>query len=213
MGINDIYIIGNGGFAKEVYFLLEEIGIFNVKGFVDHQPKETKIIFNNKTIPIFDEDFFLKNMIGETIVIGIGKPNIIDKVFNKYKNFKKPNIIHPNFIGHTKNISMGDGNIITAGVIFTTNIKIGSFNVFNLNTTIGHDTIIGDCNVFNPSCNISGNNNIGNKNLFGVGSISLENIVLGDNNIIGASALITKKINNNGVYIGIPAKFIKNNEN
>jgi acetyltransferase-like isoleucine patch superfamily enzyme len=77
--------------------------------------------------------------------------------------------------------------------------------------TVGHDSIIGNQNVFNPSTNISGNNKIGDGNLFGVGSISLENMEIGDNNVIGASALLTKNINNDGVYVGIPAKMIKNN--
>ena len=126
----------------------------------------------------------------------------------KYKDFNNPNIIHSSFIGDKKNINIGVGNIITAGVIFTTDINIGSFNVFNLNMTIGHDTKIGDLNVFNPSTNISGNNIIGNCNLFGVGSISLENIKIGDFNIIGASALVTKNISDNGLYIGVPAKKI-----
>jgi UDP-3-O-[3-hydroxymyristoyl] glucosamine N-acyltransferase len=79
--------------------------------------------------------------------------------------------------------------------------------------TVGHDTVIGDYNVFNPSTNISGNNKIGTKNLFGVGSISLENMLIGDNNVIGAASLITKNIDNNGVYIGVPSKLIKNNDN
>ena len=78
--------------------------------------------------------------------------------------------------------------------------------------TVGHDTIIGDGNVFNPSTNISGNNKVGNNNLFGVGSISLENLTIGNYNVIGASSLITKSITDNGVYMGIPSKFIKNNK-
>lgn len=209
---DNIYIIGTGGFAKEIYFLLKEVNLYNIKGFVEYKPKNFELKIGLETLPIIDEEEFLDNYEWSNIVIGVGRPYLLKMLSEKFKNFNKPNIIHPNFISDNKNIIMGVGNIITAGVIFTTDIKIGSFNVFNLNMTIGHDSIIGDQNVFNPSSNISGNNKIGNCNLFGVGSISLENMIIGNNNIIGASALLTKSIENNGIYMGVPAKLIKNND-
>ncbi len=206
-----IYIIGTGGFAKEVYFLIKETKLYEFKGFVDYRPKNSHLMIGVESNPIIDEDEFLSEYKGSNVVIGVGRPHLLKKLSEKFESFKTPNIIHPSFISDKININIGVGNIITAGVIFTTNITIGSFNVFNLNMTIGHDSIIGNHNVFNPSTNISGNNKIGNGNLFGVGSISLENIEIGNNNVIGASALLTKKINNDSVYIGIPAKMITNN--
>jgi sugar O-acyltransferase (sialic acid O-acetyltransferase NeuD family) len=209
--MNTIYIIGASGFAKEVYFLLKDLNLYKIGGFIDKTPINKNLKIGNDIIDIIDEEFFLENFKDCFVCFGIGSPKILNTLYKKYKNYIFPNIIHPSFIGNIESISFGLGNIITLGVIFTTNIKIGSFNIFNLNMTLGHDTIIGDMNVFNPSTNISGNNKIGNSNLFGVGSISLENMEIGDNNTIGASALVTKNINNNGVYIGIPAKLIKNN--
>jgi sugar O-acyltransferase (sialic acid O-acetyltransferase NeuD family) len=206
-----IYIIGTGGFAKEVFFLLKEINLYDFKGFVDFKPKNKYLVIGSDSNPIIDEEEFLSEYKGSNIVIGVGRPHLLKILSEKFKDFKTPNIIHPTFISDKKNINIGVGNIITAGVIFTTNITIGSFNVFNLNMTVGHDSIIGNQNVFNPSTNISGNNKIGNGNLFGVGSISLENMEIGDNNVIGASALLTKNINNDGVYVGVPAKIMKNN--
>jgi len=208
----NIYIIGCGGFSKEVFYLINETEEFNVKGFVEHNPTKPFFFIDNQEIPIIDEDLFIETFKGENVVIGIGRPLIIERLTNKFKDFSFPNIIHPTFTYHKNNLNIGVGNIITAGVRFTTDITIGSFNIFNLNMTVGHDSIIGDGNVFNPSTNISGNNNIGNYNLFGVGSISLENLTIGDYNAIGASCLITKSITNNGVYIGIPYKFVRNNK-
>lgn len=207
----EIYVIGTGGFAKEVYFLLKETNLYEFKGFVDYKPKNSHLVVGVESNPIIDEEEFLSKYKGSNIVIGVGRPHLLKKLSEKFEGFKTPNIIHPSFISDKKNINMGVGNIITAGVIFTTNITIGSFNVFNLNMTIGHDSIIGNQNVFNPSTNISGNNKIGDGNLFGVGSISLENMEIGNNNVIGASALLTKNINDDGVYVGIPAKMMKNN--
>ena len=154
--MNDIYIIGAGGFAKEVCFLIKSSTNFEVKGFIDKCSGE--IEFNNYTIPIIDEDYFLSNFKNVNVCIGIGNPMIISKLYNKYKDYKFPNIIHSSVIYDYDNIKIGSGNIITAGCKLTTFINIGSLNIFNLNTTVGHDVSIGNCNVFNPlNCSLLNN--------------------------------------------------------
>lgn len=205
--MEDIYIIGSGGFAKEVYFLLKEINKFKIKAFVDVQDGDD-IIFSEKSIPIITEDDFLKLKFSNkpNLVMGLGDPILLDKIAKKFKDYTFPNIIHPNVVLDIDNIIMGRGNVITAGVVMTTHIKIGSFNVFNLNTTIGHDVVIGNYNIFNPSVNISGEVMIGDKNLFGVGSVVLQQKNFGNNSILGASSLLTKDAGDNLILVGVPAK-------
>lgn len=50
---------------------------------------------------------------------------------------------------------------------------------------------------------------IGNNNNIGPNVTILDNLSIGDCNIIGAKALITKNIGSMGVYMGMPAKYIK----
>ena len=144
--------------------------------------------------------------------IGVGDPKIICKLaekFSKNENISLPNLIHPNVIGDWENIELGIGNIICAGNIFTTDIKIGSFNVFNLSCTIGHDCIIGNCNVFNPIVNISGGINLGNSVLVGTGAQILQYLKITDNVIIGSGAVVTKDLEEEGAYVGIPCRKVR----
>lgn len=196
-----IYIIGCGGFAKEVNFLLKTLK-YEICGFIDKN-NLNKIFCN---LPIIDEDDFLNNYKNENVCIGIGNPNIIKNIYHKYKNFNFPNIIHPSVIFDEKNIRFGKGNILCAGVNITTDIIIGNLNIFNLNMTIGHDSIIGDFNVFNPSVNISGNCRIGNSNLFGVGSVVIEKKTIGDRNVLGANSTLITNILDDALFVGSPAK-------
>jgi sugar O-acyltransferase (sialic acid O-acetyltransferase NeuD family) len=208
--MKSIYILGSSGFAKEVFFLLNDLKIFDVKGFIDKERNDS-IQFEEGQIPVISEEDFMLMDFDELpeLAMGIGDPQLIQKLSIKFKKYKFPNIIHSSAILDIKNINLGIGNIITAGVILTTHIDIGDFNIFNLNCTIGHDVKISNYNVINPSVNISGNVNIGNGNLLGVGSIILQGKVIGNNSIIGASSLVTKDVENEVVVIGIPAKKIK----
>lgn len=208
------YIIGSGGFAKEVFHLSEEIldSSYTFSGFIDRKPSSEMITVRGRNVPVFDEEHFLKNIIPAknlNIYFGVGDPNLIQKLSIRFKKYNFPNLIHETFVGDRDSITFGKGNIITAGCIFTVDISVGSFNIFNLNTTIGHDTVIKDNNIFNPGCNISGDVRIGSNNLFGTNSTVLQGITIENNNILGAASLANKNISNDCVMVGVPAKKIE----
>lgn len=204
-----IYILGSSGFAKEVYFLLKAINMYEVKGFIDIVKKE-KLQFSEGSFAVLTEEEFLQkeNSASAMLAIGVGDPNLIQKMAAKFSAFSFPNLIHPNVVLDKENIRMGQGNIITAGVIFTTCITIGNMNVFNLSTTVGHDVVIGNYNVINPTVNISGGVEMGNTNLIGVAATILQYKKIGNNATIGASSLVTKNVEDSTTVIGVPAKKI-----
>ncbi|VAW28627.1 hypothetical protein MNBD_BACTEROID06-41 [hydrothermal vent metagenome] len=207
--MEEFYIIGAGGFAKEVHWLLKSVHgkRFNFKGYIDRENSLMK-----DEIIISEKLFFLKKKPNDKIklFLGIGNPQQAKTVLPKYSKYNFPNAIHPSYKADTSNINIGIGNIITAGVVHTTDITIGDFNIFNLNSTVGHDTEIGSYNVFNPSCNISGGCSIGNGNLFGTNSTVLQYINIKNDSVIGAAALLTKDVSSNKLLVGVPAKIIKN---
>lgn len=208
------YIIGSGGFAKEVYTLtLQTLTNSNCfKGFIDLDPPKESILIGDKNLSIFDQSEFLDNIKPSEeieLYIGIGNPKVIDEISKLFTDYNFPNLIHPNVIYDLNSINLGRGNILTAGCILTVDILIGSFNIFNLSTTVGHDVTIGNNNIFNPAVNISGSVEIGSSNLFGTSATILQNLKIGSNNVIGASALLTKSIKSDNVMIGVPAKKIK----
>jgi len=210
--MKDIVIVGSSGLAKEIAFLIEEINRnkqeWNFLGFVDENKNETigkyKVVLNDEELLNYKSELF--------VLIGVGFPSLLKRLATKFcknKNLVFPNIIHPNCVGDWDRIEFGQGNIITAGNIFTTDIKIGSFNIFNLNGTVGHDTSICDFNVFNPSYNLSGNVIVNKEVLIGTGTQILQNIVIQSDIIVGAGSLVTKSLIESGTYVGSPAKKIK----
>ncbi len=215
--MKSIYIIGAGGFAKEVLYLINTINKidkkFEFRGFVDKKKSPSALRINNTDYEIIDQDIFLNdyknNRENINIALGIGVPQIIKNVVKEFSEYNFPNIIHPDCYGDFNNISLGQGNIITAGCNFTTDIRIGSFNIFNLNSTLGHDSVIEDNNVVNPGVNISGGVSIGSTNLIGAGATILQYLKIGSNSVLGAGAVLTKDLESNKLAIGIPAKVIK----
>jgi sugar O-acyltransferase (sialic acid O-acetyltransferase NeuD family) len=209
----EYYIVGSGGFSKEVLFLsmqtLNKEHVF--KGFIDLNPEYESLTCMDTKFSIIDESFFLKNIKPNkniNIYFAVGTPILLKKIIKKFESYITPNLIHPNVIRH-QSVEFGKGNIITAGCIFTVDIKVGNFNVFNLNTTIGHDTIIENFNVINPGVNISGGVYVKENNLIGTNATILQYLNIGNNNIIGAASLVNKNVDDYNVMVGVPAKSIK----
>lgn len=206
--MKDAYIIGAGGFAKEVLLILNRLSNYNFKGFIAYQPEKDVLTTGLREYKVFDETDFLNSTAPSNTValfIGIGDPKTLKKVTEKFQKYDFPNLISP-CVEIDKSVSFEQGNIITKGVNFTVDIAVGSFNIFNLNMTIGHDTKIGNFNVMNPGVTISGGVTIGDCNLIGTGATILQNLSIGMNNIIGGNGLLSKNVPDNKVMVGVPCK-------
>jgi acetyltransferase-like isoleucine patch superfamily enzyme len=209
------YIFGSGGFAKEVFFLLEETFRENMSfsGFIDISDNNEFVQIGSKNYPIIKESFFeniaTQNLEEIELYIGIASPETIKKIADKFSDFLFPNLIHHSFIGQLASIKMGTGNIITAGCIFTCCINIGSYNIFNTNTAVGHDCIIGSYNVFLPRTQVSGFVQIGDGNYFGLNSSVLQGKKIGNLNKIGAYSFLINSIKDKNNLFGIPATKLK----
>ncbi len=213
--MNDIAIIGSGGFAKEVLTVLRDINKlhpeeerYNILGFVDENVGE---IING--LPVIGTDEFVNETTAPlSLVFAIGDPRLKKKIRLKYTNplIAFPTIIHPSvIIGDSEYVEIGEGCIICAGAIITSNIKIGNYVTVNLLTTIGHDTIIKDFCSFMPSVNVSGEVICGECVYCGTGAKIINQLEIGENTIIGAGALVAKNLPSNCTAVGIPAKPIK----
>jgi sugar O-acyltransferase (sialic acid O-acetyltransferase NeuD family) len=204
--MRELYIVGSGGCAKDVYFVAKATDAYDKYYFVDIEKKDP-VKIGPVSIPVIAEEELAYKGKDTHVVIAIGNPVIVQKLSARFKGkFIFPNLIHPTVVGNFEDNVLGEGNIITANCVFTVSIKVGSFNQFNLGCTIAHDVVIGDANVINPCVNISGGVEIGNANLIGVNATILQYKKVGNNAVVGASSLVTKDVNDGITVVGIPAK-------
>ena len=210
-----ISIFGAGGLGREVKEMIEQINTesqtWDFIGFWDDDDSLNKTINDSPLLGGINE---LNNYSdGELyLVCAVGDPNIKEKIISEIDNsvIKFPILIHPSaFIGNKKYVNIGEGTIITAGVIITVNIEIGKHVILNLSCTVGHDTKIGDNCSFMPSVNISGEVNIEKNVYVGTGAKIINQLKIGKNTTVGAGAVVAGSLPENCTAVGVPAKPIK----
>jgi sugar O-acyltransferase (sialic acid O-acetyltransferase NeuD family) len=118
-----------------------------------------------------------------------------------------PILIHPNaIIG--EEVELAPGTVVMAGAVINCCTKIGKGCIINTGATVDHDNYISDFVHISPGAHTAGNVIIGHGTWLGIGSIVSNNVTVVSNCTIGAAALVIKDLEEEGTYIGVPARRI-----
>ena len=210
-----IVVIGAGGFAREVKFLIDDINENKKKyDFLGYIVSDLNKLgkYDSSDEVLGDFSWFDKHSDPLSVAIGIGNPNVRLKLgyelSEKYHHISCPPLIHPNVIFDKNSCTIEDGAIICSSTVMTVNVHVKKFSLINLCCTVGHEAVIGDGSVINPTVNISGGVNIGVCVLIGTGAQLLQYVKIGDNSVIGAGACVIKSVPPNEIWGGVPAKLL-----
>lgn len=213
--MKDLYIIGSGGFGREVAWCVERINdvtpTWNLKGFIDDN--ETKWGAKEDEYLVLGDCEYLKQQENAYAVCAVGNAKVRRQIIEELSNsgVRFATIVDPSVI-LSKSVSIGEGTIICAGTIATVDISIGKHVIINLDCTLGHDDVIEDFVTIYPSVNVSGNVSVGECCELGTGMQIIQGKSIGDYSIVGAGAVVVKNIPSKCTAVGSPAKPIKFHE-
>lgn len=211
--LKDIVILGAGGCAREVAWLLEENNKlekqWNILGYVAYEENTRK-----RDYPVIGNDEWLLEQTKElAVVIAVGDGKLRKRIFEKLKY--NNNLTFPPIISNKAIVSdyvqIGQGTIICAGTIITVDVEIGEFCYFNLNSTVSHDCIIEDFVTVYSDVNISGNVSVRELATLGVGTKIKQGLIIGEKSVAGAGAIIVKDVDSEITVVGCPARKLNKN--
>ncbi|MBR1477393.1 MAG: acetyltransferase [Lachnospiraceae bacterium] len=212
--MRNLYIIGAGGFGREVAWLVERINqkelLWNIKGFIDDDSSIFGMTEDNYNViggcdylKALDDDYWVVCAVGNAKT----RKTIVEKI-KGYRHLHFATVIDPD-VKISERTKIGEGTIICVGSIITVDVEIGKHCIINLDCTIGHDAVLKDYVTLYPSVNVSGRVNIADKTEIGTGAHIIQGINIGSGVIIGAGATVIKDIEDEVTVVGNPAKVIK----
>ena len=204
----NVVIIGAGGHAKVIADIIVKSGD-NVVGFLDDNINiDTIIVDSYKVIGTLEYISALNNDYEFVIAIGDNK---------KRKEIAKETIkfytaIHPSAqIG--LDVEIGEGTVVMANAVINSSAKIGKHCIINTGAIIEHDNILEDYVHVSPNAALGGTVTVGECTHIGIGATVKNNINICKNCTIGAGAVIVENLDEQGIYIGIPAKIYRKQTN
>ena len=133
---------------------------------------------------------------------------VYDAIIKQMPSFEFVNAIHPSVI-MGKNVELGFGVVMMAGVIVNPLAKIGNFTFFATGCQVEHDCIIEEFASVSAGSVMGGYVTIGKFSAITLGVTILDRLKIGENSVIGSGSLVLKDIPDNVLAHGNPINKIR----
>ena len=206
--MKDLYIVGAGGFGREVYGWLRDMGDssdWKFSGFLDDNSEALKGFNYNTDVVAPINSHKVKP--SQLFVCGIGdvqtKIKLCQPLLDQGAQFLT--VVHPTAIVGN-NVHMGQGVVLCPGVILTCDIEVGDMVMINCNSSVGHDVSIGDWSTVSAHCDLTGNTKLGRGVFIGSGARVIPSKSVGTGAIVGAGSVVIRSVAAGQKVFGNPAR-------
>ena len=207
-----LIIIGSGDLGQQLAHIAELQNKYEFVGFLDDYKAAKSIVAGKPVLgKIEDASRLFSEKIFDVFAVGIGYNHMLQRaeIFNTlFSKYPAATLIHPKTnIDPKANIL--PGAVIYIGTTVDANSTIGNNVLLNAGVTIAHDTVINKHTFVSPGVHMAGFITIEEQCIIGIGATIIDNIKICNNVRIGAGAVVVKNIEKSGVYLGVPARYIK----
>lgn len=204
-----LLILGTRSLALEVADLAVEVPEFRVAGFVENlDPERCRETLDGLPIHWVDDLSSLDNHVAVCGLATTHRSRFTDQVARHAIPFAT--LIHP-FARVSSRASLGEGTIVSAGVIIAAHARIGRHVLLNRGVLVGHHTEIGDHVSLQPGANVAGACTIGEATYVGMGAVIIDHLAIGSHCVIAAGAVVVRDLPDRVQVAGVPARVVKEN--
>jgi sugar O-acyltransferase (sialic acid O-acetyltransferase NeuD family) len=235
--MKDLYIIGAGGFGREVADIVHAINArapaYRLAGFIDDDETLWGSVKND--IPVRGGREYLKKLSIPAAPDAPGISNATDtsgspeipcapaahaviaiadaKIKEDLAAYLRGAVVWENIVHPTAVVSayseMGRGNIVQAHAFVSANTRMGDHCMINTKSALGHDAVLEDYASVMSYCDVTGNVHI-EKGAYLATSVSvIPSVRIGEYAYVCAGSVVLKDVEANAVVIGYPAKRIR----
>jgi sugar O-acyltransferase (sialic acid O-acetyltransferase NeuD family) len=212
--MKDLYIIGAGGFGREVADIVHDINErapkYRIAGFIDDDSSLWESVLND--IPVRGGREYLKKLPdapAARAVIAIADARIKEMIAEDLRGFVTwENVVHPTAVV-SRYSEMGCGNILQPYVFVSANARVGNHCIINVRSAIGHDAELRDYASVMSFCDVTGNVRLEKGAYLGSSVSIIPDVEIGEYARIGAGSVVLKDVETHAVMVGSPARRIR----
>ena len=205
-----LYIVGAGGFGREVYAWVKQHPEFNkswvLAGFLDDNAEALSPFGNFSSVaPLKNHQVSNSNVYICALGLPLVKAKLMAPLIEQKAEFIS--FVHPTAIIGER-VKLGRGVVICPGVCVSVDISIGDFSMIGPNTTIGHDGTIGAWCTLCAQCDITGRVTINDGVFLGSCVSIIPGKKIGSKSILGAGSVVISDVPEGVTAVGNPARIL-----
>lgn len=218
--MKNLVILGGSGIGMIAASIANDLGFYNVLGFLnDILPIGTQI-GKYKTIPVIGSSESLPDYIEDKNVVFfiayIGMQNE-KKVYEKVLSLNIPTsrlatLIHPSAIIPKGFCSIGHGVLMAPLAQLSTDTTIEDNCILLPNSFVGHDSTLKKFSHIATNGVVGANVVVGKAVHIGSNATIREKISIGDFSLVGAGSVVLNDVPGNSIVVGNPAKLLRTKE-
>lgn len=211
-----VLIIGAGDLGQQIAHYVSESTEHTIVGYVDDWANAGDI---RRGYPVLgcveDTEMLYHQGVFDELLIGIGYKHFEARkqIFDKYKSIIPfATYLHPS--SHIDSTSrIGSGVVVLPGCVVDYEAVLQDNLFVYSGCVMGHNTQIGAHSIISLSVTMGGFSQVGDMCFLGIKTCISDNVVIANHTFLGAGSNVIKDISEeNGVYVGNPARYIRENE-
>ena len=194
--MRDLFIVGAGGFGREVVWIVERINAvspqWHVVGFADDAPE--KASGNFEGYPILGScEKTSHDFPGASVCIAIGSGAVREKVASTLRGHDFPAIVDPSAqVFPTaelhRGVFVGPQAVVSAGA------ELSRFAVVNARAGVGHDCVVGAFADICPGVSLSGHTVVGERAMMGTNSCTAPGMKVGKDAVVACGTPVLRDV-------------------
>jgi sugar O-acyltransferase (sialic acid O-acetyltransferase NeuD family) len=204
-----LYIVGAGGFGREIYGWARDCTDLwdgaRFVGFLDDSADALDGFGLEHGVVASISDY--TPQAGDALICGIGSVEAKQRVCRALceRGARFLTLVHPSaIVGRA--VSLGEGVVLCPRVTLTCDITVGSMAMINCHSSAGHDVSIGAWATISAHCDLTGGTSVGDGAFLGSGARVLPGKKVGAGATVGAGSVVIRDVAGGERVFGNPAR-------
>lgn len=201
----EVTIIGAGGFSRELFQYVQDLGGVTVKGFLDDgDPANLKVPEGHSVIGGIST---YQPTEGEAFLLAVGDPAKRARIATRFiqAGGRFPTVVHPRAYV-ASSAAIGEGSIIAPFASVGAHAALGVLTQVHFYASVAHDAVIGDYAALSPYSVVNGGGRLGEGAFMGTRATVNPLKSVGEYSKVAAGSVVYQDVPGWSLAAGNPAK-------